>query len=84
MAKGKKTGGRKAGTPNKLTGELKDMILTALSDVGGVEYLKIQAAQNPNAFLTLIGKVLPLQVGAADGSNLKKLVIEWQDSPSTE
>lgn len=74
--------GRPKGVPNKVTGELKDMILQALGDAGGVDYLKKQAAENPNAFLTLVGKVLPLQVGAGDG--LKKLVIEWQDSPSSE
>ena len=54
--------GRKAGTPNKLTTALKDMILQALSDAGGVEYLKVQAVDNPNAFLTLVGKVLPFQI----------------------
>jgi hypothetical protein len=60
-----KLGGRKKGTPNKLTGALKDMILTALDGAhkdGGVEYLKEQAKDNPTAFLTLVGKVLPLQV----------------------
>lgn len=66
MALGKKTGGRVRGTPNKLTGELKDMILKALSDVGGVAYLKARAADNPTAFLTLVGKVLPLQVTGKD------------------
>lgn len=54
--------GRKKGTPNKVTSELKDMILTALSDAGGVDYLKKQAEKTPNAFLALVGKVLPLQV----------------------
>jgi hypothetical protein len=62
MALGKKTGGRKAGTPNKLTGQLKDMILQALSNKGGVTYLEAQADTNPNAFLALVGRVLPLQV----------------------
>lgn len=60
-----KTGGRTAGTPNKTTGLLKDMILSALSQAhegGAVEYLKTQATANPAAFLTLVGKVLPLQV----------------------
>jgi hypothetical protein len=64
MAKGKKTGGRQPGSANKFTGELKDMILTALSDVGGVEYLKLQATQNATAFMTLVGKVLPVQMNA--------------------
>jgi hypothetical protein len=83
MAKGKKTGGRKAGTPNKVTGALKDMILGALDNAGGMAYLEAQAQQNPNAFLTLVGKVLPLQLGA-DGAEVKKLVIEWQSPPSNE
>lgn len=62
MAKGKKTGGRRSGTRNKVTGALKDMILQALSNVGGTQYLETQAHDNPNAFLQLVGKVLPLQV----------------------
>ena len=62
MAKGKKTGGRQKGTPNRLTGALKDMILQALSNVGGTAYLEEQAAKNPNAFMQLVGRVLPLQV----------------------
>lgn len=56
--------GRPPGVPNKITSELKDMILQALSESGGVEYLKLQAANNANAFMTLVGKVLPLQVNA--------------------
>jgi hypothetical protein len=62
MAKGKKTGGRVKGTPNRLTASLKDMILSALDDVGGRDYLARQAAESPTAFLALVGKVLPLQV----------------------
>lgn len=54
--------GRKKGVPNKVTGELKDMILSALGQAGGVEYLKARAIDSPSAFLTLVGKVLPLQV----------------------
>ena len=38
------------------------MILGALDDVGGQDYLKKQATENPQAFMTLIGKVLPLQI----------------------
>jgi len=58
----KKTGGRKKGIPNKTTGELKDMILKALSNVGGIEYLEQRARENPVAFVSLLGRVLPLQV----------------------
>ncbi len=56
--------GRAKNVPNKLTTELKDMILQALDGAGGVSYLKRQADENPSAFLTLLGKVIPLQVKA--------------------
>lgn len=54
-----KTGGRVKGTPNKVTAALKDMILGALDAKGGQAYLERQAEENPTAFMTLIGKVLP-------------------------
>ncbi len=68
MAKGHKTGGRTKGVPNKVSGTLKDMILQSLADAGGSAYLLEQAAKNPNAYMALIGRVLPLQVkeGGAD------------------
>lgn len=59
---GERRGGRQAGTPNKVTKALKDMILGALDEQGGQEYLARQAIENPTAFLTLIGKVLPTTV----------------------
>jgi hypothetical protein len=61
--------GRKKGVPNKVTGQLKDMICGALSDAGGQAYLTERALdpRTASAFLTLVGKVLPLQVTGADG-----------------
>lgn len=67
--------GRKKGSQNKVTGAVKDMVLTALSNVGGVEYLEEQAIENPTAFLTLVGKVIPLQV-SGDPENPLKTVQE--------
>lgn len=66
-----KTGGRQKGTPNKVTGELKEMILGALADAGGQEYLKTQAVVNPGPFLTLVGKVLPHQITGEGGGPVK-------------
>lgn len=65
MAKGIKTGGRQKGATNKTTAELKEMILGALSEVGGQAYLVQQALDNPNAFMTLVGKVVPRDLNAA-------------------
>ena len=60
--------GRKKGVPNKLNADLKEMILGALSDVGGRDYLAtLRAKDTPAAFLTLIGKVLPMQITGEGG-----------------
>ena len=64
MAKRVKTGGRRKGTPNRFSVALKDLILQALSDAGGLAYLARQAEETPTAFLALVGRVLPLQVKA--------------------
>jgi hypothetical protein len=61
--------GRPKGSPNKVPAALKDMILGALNNAGGVEYLE-RKANDPRtaaAFLGLVGKVLPLQVTGEDG-----------------
>ena len=54
--------GRPKGVPNKATIAVKEAVLAALAKAGGVDYLVAQAEENPTAFLTLVGKVLPLQV----------------------
>lgn len=59
-----KIGGRQKGSQNKITKQLKDMILGALDDVGGQAYLAQQAIDEPVAFLGLIGKVLPTTLNA--------------------
>jgi hypothetical protein len=65
IGKGKAGPGRPKGVPNKTTTLVKDAILKALDEAdpeGAVAYLKKQATANPTAFLTLVGKVLPMQV----------------------
>lgn len=74
-------GGSRKGIPNKTTAQLKDMILQALDKLGGVDYL-VDRANDPKtaaAFLTLVGKVLPMTV-QGPGENgehiFKKIVVE--------
>lgn len=81
-----KTGGRVKGTPNKVNAELKDMILGALNKAdegGGEQYLIKQAKDNPTAFLSLVGKVLPMTV-AGDQDNPLKTVVEISWGASKE
>lgn len=69
--KGERRGGRQKGTPNKTTGELKDMILKALIDEGGVKYLRKVAKEDIKAFCSLIGRVLPLTVSGDPDNPIK-------------
>ena len=65
--------GRPKGIPNKNTGAIRDMILEALGEAGGVAYL-VDRANDPKtaaAFLGLVGKVLPLQVTGEGGDAIQ-------------
>lgn len=57
--------GRKKGVPNKITGDVRAMILGALQDVGGQAYLAQQATENPQAFMALVGRTLPKDLNVA-------------------
>ena len=65
-----KASGRKKGSINKTTAELKEMILEAANRAGKdengkggtIEYLTAQANTNPAAFMSLLGKVLPKDI----------------------
>jgi hypothetical protein len=59
--------GRRKGSQNKITRAVKDMVVAALDQVGGQDYLARQAEENPAAFLTLVGKVIPVQVSGEGG-----------------
>lgn len=54
--------GRKKGVTNGDTAKLRELILGALDQAGGQEYLYQQAFEEPKAFLQLIGKVIPKEV----------------------
>ncbi|MCA3750602.1 MAG: hypothetical protein IM665_08550 [Phenylobacterium sp.] len=68
--------GRPKGSQNKATKALKDMILGALDDAGGQDYLRRQSIENPTAFMTLIGKVLPTTINADVNGEMKTTVIK--------
>lgn len=78
--------GRPKGATNKATRELKEMILQALDGAGGVEYLQARAEdpKTASAFLSLIGKVLPMQVTGADGAALTVQVVRFADDPASK
>lgn len=69
--------GRKTGVQNKVTRDLKDMILGALHRAGGEDYLLAQAnADNPTPFLALVGKCLPKDMNVTATVTLTDLLRE--------
>lgn len=84
MPVGRKTGGRTKGTPNKLTASVKDAILAAFDQVGGVQYLADTAVTHPVAFMSLLGRVLPVQQehSGKDGAPLLPPVIQFVEDAS--
>lgn len=54
--------GRVKGVPNKITGEVRAMLLEALDRAGGADYLLQQAQANPSSFMALVGKCLPTKL----------------------
>jgi len=81
-----KFGGRKKGTPNKFSGELKTFVLDAMANAratgqraaGAREYLEHQAKVNPKTFLSLIAKLLPNQLTGKDGGAIELKVQQAQ------
>lgn len=76
MAKGQKTGGRQAGTPNKTTANVKAVLEEAFERLGGVEALAEWATANPGEFYKIWSKLIPrdVMVDATHHMTLEELV----------
>lgn len=72
----RKGGGRPKGKPNKVNGDVKAMVLGALEQVGGQQYLAEQAEANPTAFMSLVGKVLPREMKAEVSGAIELVLAE--------
>jgi hypothetical protein len=86
MAAGAKTGGRKAGTPNKATANAKAAIEEVFEGLGGATALKAWAKASPDNekafYIQIWPKILPLQVNGpgSNGEHIHKVVREFHDA----
>jgi hypothetical protein len=53
MAKGRKTGGRQAGTPNRFNKTVKENILAVFVAIGDIKNMAAWAQENPSEFYRL-------------------------------
>jgi hypothetical protein len=82
---GERRGGRPKGGQNHVNRDIKEMVVQALSEAGGVSYLVQCAHKQPVAFLGLVGRVLPLQLAGtgADGAPIP-ISFEWAPAQQIE
>ena len=57
--------GRPKGAVNKLTKTIREAVELSFAQVGGAKYLAQMAVDQPVAYMTLLGKVLPQQIEAS-------------------
>lgn len=80
---GERRGGRKKGTPNKITKTVTEAIDAAFVKVGGADYLARVAESDPRAFCALLGKRLPKDVNLdMQGSFIVERVAFANPNPS--
>jgi hypothetical protein len=63
--------GRPKGALDKGNATIRQMIVEALDGAGGVQYLQDTAKSHPAAFLSLIGKVMPIEIANPEGESFK-------------
>src|SRR5687767_14568884 len=73
--------GRKKGSTNVLTREIKAAIENAFVELGGEKYLVRLGKKQPAVFAQLLGKLLPTKLTGADGGALK-LDVNHRSSPA--
>lgn len=65
--KGVRYGGRKKGTPNKVSSEVKQGLLDSFVKLGGTNYLVWLGRHEPKAYASLLSRLLPHEVVGASG-----------------
>jgi hypothetical protein len=73
--KGCRPVGRKPGSQNKATMAVKDALLQAFDEVGGVDYLVQVAKSDPRTFCMLLAKLLPAELKVESGDDGVPLVV---------
>ena len=86
--KGKpRTGGRKKGSVNKTTADVRNAIIEAFHMAGGATYLNRLSKSHPQVFCALVGKVVPSEVNATltgkdGGPIITEVTIEHHGIPA--
>jgi hypothetical protein len=69
--------GRKAGTPNKQTKEVRDAVMESFIRLGGAAYLEEVGKTNVQAYCQLLGKILPHELATSGGPLKAEVLLRW-------
>lgn len=69
-----KVGGRKKGTPNKLTGTFREAICLAYLSIGGHEAFARWASQNRTEFYRIAARLIPTEIKNSDGEVITVII----------
>lgn len=61
MARGRKTGGREKGTPNKIGGAVRENVISVFETLGGTKQMADWARENLTEFYRLYARLLPTE-----------------------
>lgn len=78
MPKTNKTGGRKAGTPNKISGDAKDNISAVFIRLGGTAAMAEWAQENKTQFYQIYSKLMPLQLTGSGTEGQHVVEFKWE------
>ena len=74
MAHGYKSGGRQAGTPNRITAAFKDAVRFVYDDIGGNTAFAAWARENPTEFYKIAARLIPTEIAARGDTGLTIIV----------
>ena len=75
----KKTGGRVAGTPNRVSCAVRDNVVNVFNKIGGEEGLAEWAKENRTEYYRLWGRLLPKQINSDISTETNRPVNELSD-----
>jgi hypothetical protein len=74
MAHGYKSGGRQAGTPNKVTTAFKHAVQITYEAIGGHEAFAVWALDNKTDFYKIAARLIPTEIAAQNGTGVTVII----------
>jgi len=79
-----KLGGRRRGTPNKITAAFKDAVRIVYEDIGGHAAFAAWARKNPSEFYRIAARLIPTEVVRPEGEHLTVIVQRFPEPAALE